>query len=110
MIWLSGPSDVAIIRLGVVADMLLKSLSSVLGLTRKIEKVETRMRELEALLDDQRRHLQVATVTDWIGQAALRTAPLISVVLPRAIAARCCSAPSPRCRPDVRLLGAVDRR
>jgi len=63
-------------------EMLLKSLSFVLGVTRRIEKIETRMRELEALLDDQRRHLQVATVTDWIGQAALRTAPLISVVLP----------------------------
>jgi hypothetical protein len=61
---------------------LLKSLSFVLGVTRKMETIESRVQALEALLDEQRRHLQVATVMDWIGQAALRTAPLLSVVLP----------------------------
>ena len=62
--------------------MLLKSLSFVLGVTRRIEKLETRIRDLEAQLDEQRRRLRVAAVMDWIGQAALRTSPLISVVLP----------------------------
>ena len=52
--------------------MLLKSLSFVLGVTRRIEKLETRIRDLEAQLDEQRRRLRVAAVMDWIGQAAKR--------------------------------------
>lgn len=41
-----------------------------------------RLERLEQAIDEHRRHLQVHTVMAWVAHATVRTAPLVSVVLP----------------------------
>jgi Glycosyl transferase family 2 len=48
----------------------------------EIDAASARIERLEHALDEQRRHLQVRTVMDWIAHATVRTAPLVSIVLP----------------------------
>lgn len=53
-----------------------------LAALRRLAALERSVEGLQHALDEQRRQLQVNTVMDWIAHATVRTAPLVSIVLP----------------------------
>jgi hypothetical protein len=52
------------------------------ALASELGAISTRIGGLEPAVDEHRRELQVRTVMDWVADATVHTAPLVSVVLP----------------------------
>src|SRR4051794_3828070 len=61
---------------------MLKSLARLWGRLRDTPEILRKIHALDGSLEQHRKHVEVQTFMDWIDHATLRTAPLISVVLP----------------------------